>query len=478
MNKKQRLMRRPNSFILLLIICCFGPISYGQDTLRLSHSEFLAIVKNYHPLAFKYRLQNRMAETDIQQARGNFDPVLDAKIGDKTIDGLDYYKQRNISLGIPTWYGIEVNGSYNHLDGEKLNNSDTKGGLYQMGVTVPLAKNLLYDKRRALLEQAQIARRMTEAEQLLLTNELLMNAENTYWEWVKHYENYLLQHETVNINKERLDLVIKTFQHGEQAAIDTTEAWSQLQSFEMQQQDALLQFISATQQLSLYLWQENQQPSSITTGLIPAERLDKNNLYSSYTEMLAEVDGQLLQDHAALRYYDEKARILESERRLKLQSLLPKIDFTYNFLRKEGYGHHYFPLFDNNYQYGLKLEIPIFLRQARADYKNAKFKIQQNDLDLKFKSQELTTKIAGYRNEVINYWKQMDIAIKNIDNYKKLLQAEQIRYLNGESSLFLINSRENKLIIAQEKILELRLKFLKSYSKLKWTNTNFMKTGG
>lgn len=89
----------------------------------------------------------------------------------------------------------------------------------------------------------------------------------------------------------------------------------------------------------------------------------------------------------------------------------------------------------------------------------------------------MTIKIAGYRNEVINYWRQIDIATKNIDNYTKLLQAEQTRYLNGESSLFLINSRENKLIDAQEKILELRLKFLKSYSKLKWTNTNFMETG-
>lgn len=54
-----------------------------------------------------------------------------------------------------------------------------------------------------------------------------------------------------------------------------------------------------------------------------------------------------------------------------------------------------------------------------------------------------------------------------------MIMAEQSKYANGESSLFLINSRENKLIDAQEKILELRLKFLKSYNKLKWTNANF-----
>ncbi|MFD2904831.1 TolC family protein [Sphingobacterium anhuiense] len=473
MKIKQQTMQRQNSYIILILICFFSQSSFGQDTLRLSRNEFLAIVKNYHPMAFKYRLENRIAAAGIQQAKGNFDPVLDAKTGEKTIDGTQYYQQRNIGLGIPTWYGIEVNGSYSYLDGEKLNNSDTRGGLYQVGVTVPLAKNLLYDKRRALLEQAQIAQRMTEAEQTVLTNELMLEAENSYWEWVKQYELYLLQRETVNINKERLALVIKTFQYGEQAAIDTTEALSQLQNYELEQQDAYLQFVSATQKLSVYLWEEDLKPYPVTEGLIPSERLQNNTDDTQYTDLLAQVDAHTLNGHASVRYYDEKGKILESERRLKLQSLLPKIDFSYNFYNKEGYTHQFFPLFDNNFQYGLKLEIPIFLRQARADYKMAKLKIDQNSLDLAYKSQELATKITGYKNEIYNYWSQIGIATKNMDNYKRLLMAEQSKYANGESSLFLINSRENKLIDAQEKILELRLKFLKSYNKLKWTNANF-----
>ena len=38
-----------------------------------------------------------------------------------------------------------------------------------------------------------------------------------------------------------------------------------------------------------------------------------------------------------------------------------------------------------------------------------------------------------------------------IENYKRLLKAEEIKFSNGESSLFLINSRENKLLETQEK---------------------------
>ncbi|TJZ59917.1 TolC family protein [Sphingobacterium olei] len=462
-----------NKYLLLVLMWCCSHLCYGQDTLRLSHDEFLAIVKSYHPMAFKYRLQNRIADENVRYERGNFDPVLDGKSGAKTIDGIDYYQQQGVGLNIPTWYGVTVNGSYSYLDGEKLNNSDTRGGLYQVGLTVPLAKNLLYDKRRALLEQAHIARRMTEAEQTLLTNELLLDAENSYWEWVKQYEGYRIQREAVRINRRRMDLVVKTLSYGEQAAIDTTEARAQLQRFELQERDAYFQYLNATQELSLFMWRENREPYDVTQWIIPSEELDDNMAHHSYQELLARLDAQSLNRHAALRYYDEKGNILDSDRRLKLQSLLPKVDFTYNFFKKDGYAHNFFPFFDNNYQYGVKLEIPVFLRQARADYNAAKLKIGQNTMDFNFKRQELVTKMNRYRNEVINYAGQIDMAKRNASNYEKLLTAEETKYANGESSLFLINSRENKVIEANEKIIELYLKFLKSYNSLKWMNESF-----
>jgi outer membrane protein TolC len=69
-------------------------------------------------------------------------------------------------------------------------------------------------------------------------------------------------------------------------------------------------------------------------------------------------------------------------------------------------------LFDNNFQYGLKLEIPIFQRQARADYEIAKLKISQNQQDSQLKTRELSTKIETYKNEVNNYFTQIDISTR------------------------------------------------------------------
>ena len=471
--KPQVQMKRRNNLTLLFLLFFWVQFANAQDTLKLSHQEFLSVVKNYHPLAFRYRLQNQIAKAEIQSARGNFDPNLAGKNGTKTIDGIEYYRETNVGLGIPTWYGIELNGSYNYIDGQKLNNSDTKGGLYQFGITLPLAKNLLYDKRRALLDQAKFGLQMTQAEQLLLTNDLMLDAENAYWNWVKTFEVYQLQSRAVRINQDRLNFIKKTYDYGERAAIDTTEALTQLQSFELEQKDAYLEFVKATQELSLFLWTENQQPYDVERLIIPSETLTNNIAYNSYLTLINEINGESLGNHASLLYYFQKQNILESERRLKFQSLLPKLDFTYNFFNKENYQTDFFPLFQNNYQYGLKLEIPIFLRQARADYRIAKFKIQQNELDTDYKRQEINAKINTYKNVVVNYNQQINLATQNAANYERLLKAEETKYANGESSLFLINSRENKVIDVQEKLLELRLKFLEGYNQLKWLKANF-----
>ncbi|MBW3524629.1 TolC family protein [Chryseobacterium sp. NKUCC03_KSP] len=465
-------MKKQNR-IFILAFLLLSSLNFAQDSLKISAAEFINIVKNYHPLALKYQLQNKLAEQEITRARGGFDPVLAGKLGEKNIDGTKYYEQKNVELGIPTWYGIDVHGSYNHLDGQKLNNSDTKGGLYQFGITVPLAKNFLYDKRRAMLDQAKFGLKMTEAEQAVLTNELLLEAENTYWEWVQNYEIYKLRSEIVDINKDRLKLTRKTFEFGEKPAIDTIEALSQLQSFELQQRDAFLSFVKSTQQIQLYLWKYDKQFYELSEMIYPSENLNEHLAYSDFEFLINDINSRQINMHRSILYYDQKQNILESERRLKWQSFLPKVDFTYNFFNKENYSADHLPLFDHNFQYGLKLEIPVFQREARANYQMAKIKLDQNQLDTNMKIRELDVKIETYKNEIQNYHTQIDLSRNNLLNYRKLLYAEETRYSNGESSLFLINSRENKVIEAQEKFISIRTKFLKSFNKLKWMKKNF-----
>ena len=53
-----------------------------------------------------------------------------------------------------------------------------------------------------------------------------------------------------------------------------------------------------------------------------------------------------------------------------------------------------------------------------------------------------------------------------LTNYKTMLIAEERKFELGESSLFLINSREQKLIEAALKTNSLQIKFLNAYARL------------
>ncbi|SFI37179.1 TolC family protein [Halpernia frigidisoli] len=463
-------MRRKNKIVFAFLLLV-SSLFQAQDSLLMSKNEFLNIVKNYHPLLKKYQLQNKIAQAEITKARGNFDPVLSAKTAQKNIDNALYYDQKNIELGIPTWYGVEINGAYNYLTGDKLNPSETKGGLYNYGLTVPLAKNLLYDKRRAALEQAKAAEKMTRAEQIILSNELLLEAENSYWEWVKNYEVLKIQKKNVTLNKKRFALIKKTFSYGEIAAIDTVEAESQLQNFQIQEKDASLNFIKSTQDLQVFLWQDNLEFYQIKVPIFPSEKMNLE-FTDDYLFLAQKLSKDNLVNSQFLKYYAFKNNILESERKLKWQSFLPKIDFTYQFYNKQNENPQYLPFFEDNFQYGLKLEIPIFLRGARADYQMAKIKLLQNEQDIKLKENELLVKTQTYEQEVENYNSQIFLAERNLKNFQLLLKAEETKFENGESSIFLINSRENKAIESQEKLINLKSKVIKSYIKLKWLSEN------
>jgi outer membrane protein TolC len=55
-----------------------------------------------------------------------------------------------------------------------------------------------------------------------------------------------------------------------------------------------------------------------------------------------------------------------------------------------------------------------------------------------------------------------------INNYKILVNGEVEKFNNGESSLFLVNSRENKLLESESKLIELQYKYSKIRATLLW----------
>jgi len=458
-------------FPLLAVIFCCLPASANDTTYYLSESEFIQIVRSHHPIAKQANLLMERALAEVTASRSGFDPAFYLSSDRKTFDGENYYQYINPELKIPTWFGIEVKAGLENNLGDYKNTELTTGKSSYLGISVPLGKNLLMDKRRAVMQQAKVFREQSKAERLLLVNDLLLDAYTSYWDWVKNYEIYKVLEETTSVNRNRLNLVRIGFQQGDRPAIDTTEALAQLQAFQMASNEAWLNFRNSGLQLSNYLWLPNDSPYYLPEIIMPDSNWKKTDRKALSIPVLEVLISTARTSHPKLQSYDFKLQSLDIEKRLKFQNMLPVVNVRYNLLNS---GYNVFKdasvaLYQNNYKFGFDIGIPLLLSQGRGDYRAAKIKIQTANIDLAQTRLSVENKVRYYFNEVTTLQKQIDIAEDNRENYRKLYRGEETRFKSGESSLFLLTSREIKLLEASQKLVELKTKLFKSYQSLQWS---------
>lgn len=458
--------------ILMLMFLAMQPGTHAQDSLKTLNSEQLfALVRNYHPIAQQADIGVQKAGAQLLIAKGEFDPVFKTYAGSKTLDGTHYYSYSSPELSIPTWFGIEVYTGLENLSGSRLDQAQTPGETGYLGVNIPLARDLLIDKRRAALKQAKLLRTMAKAQQRAILNTLLFDAMESYWNWVKAYQTYVVVSQNVEVNKKRLELVKKAFQFGERPAIDTLEALAQLQSFQFEQNQYQLEFQNAGLLMSVYLWDANGNPYNLPQDIKPGDWENELLLLNTQPN-LNNLLTKALQEHPELAIYDSKMDILTVDKKLKFQLILPKAEFSYQTLSK-GYSNlnipGALPLFENNYRYGFNFEIPLRLSNGRGEYQLANLKLSETQLDLSQKRLSIQLKVKSYYNEYITLKNQIELQNNNYNNYKSLQKAEEIRFFNGESSMFLVNSRENKALETYKKLIELQTKFAKTAYALQYS---------
>jgi outer membrane protein TolC len=466
---KRNIKSRLIAFILMAIL--LPVIAVAQQSAKtLSAAELATIVRQYHPVAKQANIGIDMAAADIMIAKGGFDPLLQVSSNRKTFDGINYYNYTEPELKIPTWYGVEVYAGAESLSGSRTDPQETQGRTSYAGISVPLLKNLLMDKRRAALLQAKIFRSMSEVERQSTINNLQLDAITVYWKWVQYYQVYAILKDAVLVNERRLTLVKNAYKLGDRPAIDTVEALTQLQQFQYLQNAAFLDFQNTGVELSAYLWQQNNQPYILPDGITPDMAWQKSDITAGMIESEEALINMAAKNHPDLRQYNFKLSALQVEKKLKFQELLPVMNLKYNQLGK-GYNLAKTittPLFENNYRFGVSFAVPLRLSQGRGEYRKAKLKILDTEYDLQNKQVLVYNKIKMYRNEALMLLQQVALQQRALLNYQTLLRGEETRFFNGESSLFLVNARETKTLEATQKLVEVKVKLLKTVAGLQW----------
>lgn len=428
------------------------------------------MVIKYHPIAKQAEIQIDQAKQDLRISRGAFDPIFSYNVAEKTFDGTSYYAYQQPQLSIPTWFGVTVRSGLEQVDGNRVDPTETIGRSSYMGVQIPLGRDLLTDKRRTDLQKAKIAKEASYTERRKMLNDLLLEAYSAYWEWWQNARIFLTVSEALNVVRKRVDFVRGGVRLGDRPAIDTIEALAQLQLFELQWSNAQLNLRRTQWELSQYLWQENQTPYLLPENCLPVfnefDRFISQHTLKPLDSLLSTANS----NHPELVLFNFKLNSLEIEKRYKTQQLLPKATFNYNFLES---GFQWTApktvLFENNFQYGLSLNIPLRLSAERGEYKKIRYTIQSTMLEQDLKRLQIENKVRASYFEVENLRNQVNIQEKVLVNNQALLRGEELRFRTGESSLFLVNARETRVWEAAQKLEEVKAKYLIAIQKLLWS---------
>jgi outer membrane protein TolC len=442
---------------------------FGQNNpTEFTYNEFLGYVKKYHPLVKQADLKLSEAQANLMQARGAFDPKIEVDFNEKQFKDNQYYSILNSSFKIPTWYGIELKAGFDNSEGIYVNPENTlpNSGLTSFGISVPVGQGLFINQRMADIRKAKIAQNLNAAERNLQAIEVLYEASVSYANWkrafeeVKLYENYL-----VNASN-RYKGIEKLISEGDKPAIDSIEAGIVVKTRLLNLEDAKLKLIKAKLELSNYLWLENNVPLELKDDLIPEITLSKTIKEVLQINELNPID---LNNHPKIKALDAKIAMLKVDKKLKANALLPKLDVSYNYLSEPSYIDNY--RFED-YKIGVNFSFPLFLRKERAGVKLATIKIQDSEFGLQFERKSLENKIKSQQQEIASLEKQREYIRKLIQDYNTLLNAEDRLFEMGESSLFVINSRENTLVSSQINEIALENRYLNAIIGLYKTLAN------
>ena len=451
--------------IYILFFFSVSLVGQVQDSVVLRFNEYLGYVKKYHPIAKQAELTLGIGQANLMKARGGFDPKIEVDYDRKEFKGSEYYDRLNAAFKIPTWYGIELKGTFEQNDGDFLNPAESvpSDGLYSAGVSMSLGQGLWINDRMATLKQAKLFREQTKADRDLLVNQILYDAALAYFDWLRAFNEATIYQNFLKNADVRFEGIKSRAEAGDIAAIDTVEAKIAMQSRALSLEQAKVKLMKRSLELSNFLWMNDNVPIELQLNVIPD--VDIGGEIDTTLEILGRpLDDFTIENHPKLLSLGYKVDGLRVEKNLKANKLLPKIDLEYNFLTETPELIN--SLETQEYKGGLTFRLPLFLRKERGDLKLAKFKLRDAQFDLDNAEIELKNKIVALYRELESFETQNVLIDDIVGNYNTLLSAEERKFSFGESSLFLINSRESKLIDAELKLIEVQNKFYTAKAKL------------
>jgi outer membrane protein TolC len=428
----------------------------------------MTIVLANHPIAKAADLLDVRSKAVRLNAVAQFDPKVMSDIERKYFKDTEYFTRWNSELKVQTPFAAEFSVGYENNDGAFLNNEFTvpSNGLAYATIKLPLLSGLMFDDNRFNLREARLIAERNELDRQIMINELIYQASTSYTKWLYTYLDVQNYEQAVVITRQRLDNSIALFENGDIPAIDTLESTINYNSMRFGLIKSNNKLIKAKQMLDLFIWDAEMNPMTSSENLLP-DQIDVDGVLDW---LETEEDRLLRQDVLnlpPLALYDNKRSNLELKRRLIKEDLKPQLDLKYNTLLTVGPDNP-ISFNANDYKFGVNFSYPFFTRKTRAKLQINE--VEQMEVDLAFKAKRLETdlKINNAIRQCDLLAEQIDLVQQNIAMNGVLLDAEREKFQIGESSIFLLNQRELKLLKARLDLNATEIDLLKQYFELRY----------
>jgi len=440
------------SLLMIVLSLCLKQ-GYGQTS--LSFDKYMEIVRTNHPLAKAAEIQTEKGAATLLKAKGELDPKIASSLSQKYFDDKQYYSLLNAGLKIPTWVGVDIQTGFDQTDGVFLNpeNTTPNGGLFYAGISIPLGQGLFIDKRRATIKDAKLFQTITSAERIIQLNALFFNAGKAYYNWCSAYGMLKVYQEAVLVSEQRFQSIKQSIQFGDRPPIDTLEAGIQVQNRQLQLQQAILDYDNSRAYLGLYLWANGQIPMALESATIPDD-LEKTLTIKNNIDLNRASNDSLVSKHPMLIQYQAKKDQIDVKTKWQKEQLKPIINLKYNPITEPIDGNPLTGLSINNYTWGFEFKMPILLRKERGSLKLLDIQSKEIEYERSYKAIVIEQKLSIALNTYQSTLSQLEIYQKNRADYKRLLDGERQIFEGGESSLFMINSRETAYIKAQVQLIK------------------------
>jgi len=444
-------MTRYIGAILALIICFAIPKdSYANDTLYLE--KYLEIVLDYHPLIQKANINDEISEALLQKGRGALDPKVYSDFDKKQFSDTDYFTVWQSEAKVPTSLPIDFSVGYERNDGTFLNNENTvpTNGLVYGTINLSLLRGLLFDEQRYNIQSAEVKGLKSQIEKEILIREIIFQAANSYLEWVSKRNTLDINEAFLQLIRERHQNVIQLFENGDSPAIDTLESRLNINSAEKLLLESKAQWVKARQNLSLFIWDDQGQALQINNDIRPMSLVA---LVNSLRVLSTITNPNFIEDPLIAKI-DNEIKSIELDTKLEKENLKPQLDLKYNTILNLGKDNLNPTFTFNDYKYGVAFQYPILNRKSKGQLRINQALSSQNELDKVQYLGQLNNKFLALVSQEEVYEELLFVTNEKTTNSQLLYEAEKLKFELGESSVFLLNKRELKLLEAQTDLIK------------------------